>query len=73
MSLFDTPYLERLADYLDSGDLETDFDFANEEGRVIILEFLEKLMNVAEKADEVATKLIFKGQLGALAGTKTQK
>jgi len=73
MSLFDTAYLERLADYFASGDLECDFDFADEQGRGMILEFLEKLMDVAEKADEAATKLIFKGQLGALVGEKTQK
>jgi len=73
MSLLDTAYLERLEDYLISGDLELDFDFAGEEGRGMILEFLEKLMDVAEKADEAATKLLFKGQLGALAGAKTQK
>ena len=73
MPILDAAYLDRLADYITSGDLEMDFDFANEEGRGIILEFLEKLMDVAETADELATKLIFKGQLGALAGAKPQK
>jgi len=73
MPLFDTPYLDRLADYFASGDLEMDFDFANEEGRGIILEFLEKIMDLADAADELATKLIFKGQLGVLTGEKTQK
>ena len=73
MPMLDAPYLDRLADYFACGDLEQDFDFADNEGRGIILEFLEKLMDLADTADEMATKLIFKGQLGTLAGTKTQK
>ena len=31
-------------------------------------ELLEKFMDVAELADETATKVIFRGQIGLLAG-----
>jgi hypothetical protein len=39
-----------------------------------MLDYLERIMDLAEKADEVATKLIFKNsQLGALLGTSEDK
>ena len=41
-----------------------------EERRFEILEFLEKLMDVAEAADSAASKIIFKGQLGMLMPQK---
>ena len=33
-----------------------------------LLELLEKFMDVAELADETATRVIFRGQIGLLAG-----
>ena len=73
MSMFDTQYLEKLESYLASGDLEMDFEYADEEKRGRILDFLERLMDLADKADQAATKLIFKGQLGQMLGANTQK
>jgi hypothetical protein len=74
MPLLDTAYLEKLRDYLDSGDLELDFAAAAEEKRFEILEFLEMLMDVADLADRTATRLIFKDYpLEALLGRNTQK
>ncbi len=62
-------YLEKLETYMTSGDMKFEFDNGTEEKRFEILEFLEKLMDVAEIADEHATKLIFKeGMLDQLAG-----
>lgn len=73
MALLDHAYLEKLELYFASGDLEQDFEFADEEKRMAILEFLEKLMDLADIADEQATKLIFKGQLEQMLGGNTQK
>ncbi|MFZ5425980.1 MAG: hypothetical protein ACOZEN_03315 [Thermodesulfobacteriota bacterium] len=73
MPMFDSAYLEKLEAYFDSGDLEMDFEYADEEKRGRILDFLERLMDLADKADEHATKLIFKGQLEAMLGENTQK
>ena len=61
-------YLEDLQQYLESGELEEDFKWSAEERRLEILEFLEKLMDVGEAADGAASKIIFKGQLGAMFG-----
>ncbi len=64
-------YLEELEAYFASGDLAFDFEHAPEARKLEILEFLEKLMDVGELADEVATKMIFKGSfLEMLAGGK---
>ena len=68
MPLLDMPYLEKLEAYFASGDLEMDFEYADEAKRGEVLEFLEKLMDLADKADEAATKLIFKGQLERMLG-----
>ncbi len=66
--------LDKLAEYFACGDLEFDFEHGDEERRQMILEFLEKLMDLADQADELATKLIFKGgMLQQLAGLKDQK
>lgn len=70
--MLDASYLDRLAEYFASGDLAFDFEHGDEERRQNILECLEKLMDLADQADELATKLIFKGgMLEALA--KAQK
>jgi len=66
--------LDKLAEYFACGDLEFDFEHGGEERRQMILEFLEKLMDLADQADELATKLIFKGgMLQQMAGIKDQK
>ncbi|TVM20015.1 hypothetical protein DPQ33_01955 [Oceanidesulfovibrio indonesiensis] len=64
--------LSKLEEYIDSGDLAFDFENAEEDRRYEILDLLEKVMDIAEKADELATKLIFKNSyLGVLAGMKS--
>lgn len=72
--LLDHEYLEKIEEYIKSGDLAFEFEHGDEDKRHQILDFLEKLMDVAELADETATKLIFKdGQLEALAGVKAKQ
>jgi hypothetical protein len=72
--MLDDAYLDKLADYFSSGDLAFDFEHGDEERRQQILGFLEKLMDLAETADELATRLIFKGgMLQQLAGIKNQE
>lgn len=72
--MINNEYLEKLEHYMASGDMKFEFDNGTEEKRYEILEFLEKLMDVAELADEHATKLIFKeGMLDQLAGSNAQK
>lgn len=63
-------YLDELEEYLTSGHMEEDFQWSAEERRHEMLEFLEKLMDVADLADAAATRMIFKGRLGALAGVQ---
>ncbi len=60
-------YIEELIAYLKSGNLLQDFEYSTEDRRYEILDFLEKLMELGEVADETATDIIFKNsQLGAL-------
>ena len=73
MPMLDMEYLGKLAAYFASGDLEQDFEYADENKRGDMLDFLEKLMDLADTADAMATKLIFKDQLGDMLGAKTQK
>ncbi|BBD07302.1 hypothetical protein [Desulfovibrio ferrophilus] len=74
MPLLDITVLEKLEKFITSGDLAFEFEHADEDKRFEILDFLEKLMDVAELADEQATKLIFKeGYLEMLAGDSDQK
>ncbi len=71
MPRLDMPYLLELEQYLASGDLEEDFKWSVEERRHEILEFLEKLMDVAELADATASAIIFKGmKLGSGVAAK---
>lgn len=59
--------------YMQSGQIEEDFEYSGEDRRFEMLDLLEKFMNVAEIADETATKLIFKNsQLGEIFGEKSQ-
>jgi len=72
--MLDEAYLDTVKEYLTSGRLAEDFENSSEERRYEILDFLEKLMDVAEIADEVATQIIFKNsQLGQVLGEKNQK
>lgn len=73
MAMLNTKYIVELEEYLKSGNLEEDFKWSVEERRGEILEFLEKLMDLGELADETATHIIFKGQLGALMGMPGEK
>jgi hypothetical protein len=66
-------YLEEIEHYLEH-ELADQFEYAEEEQRYEILDFLEKLMDLGETADQKATELIFKNSyLQALAGVKTQQ
>lgn len=67
MPLLNMTYLEKLEEYITSGDMAFEFENGEEDRRFAILEFLEKLMDVAELADEQATKLIFKDAYAELA------
>jgi hypothetical protein len=70
----DNEYIDGLIKYIRSGELEEDFQYSPEERRHEILDFLEKLMDLGEAADEAATKIIFKNtQLGQVMGENTQK
>ncbi|WP_027720694.1 hypothetical protein [Maridesulfovibrio zosterae] len=72
--MINNEYLEKLEHYMTSGDMKFEFDNGTEEKRFEILDFLERLMDVAEIADEHATKLIFKGGLlDQLSGNSDQK
>ncbi len=63
--------LDAMMEYMRSGQLEEDFSYSSPERRGEILDVLEKLMDAAEIANEVATRLIFKDSyLGELAGMK---
>lgn len=53
-------YLNEMEEYLKSGYYQEDFFFSEEERRLEMLGFLEKLMELGELADEVATKIIFR-------------
>lgn len=67
--MLNAKYLEELEEYMKSGQMEEDFKWSAEERREEMLEFLEKLMDLGELADQTATAVIFKGsQLGALMG-----
>ncbi len=53
--------LEKFENALKSGQIEDQFKYGDEKERGEILELLEKIMDVAELADEVATRIIFRG------------
>lgn len=58
--MLDIDYLERVAHYFNSGDCKFEFEHGEEARKLLILDFLEHLMDLGEQADELATKLIFK-------------
>lgn len=67
-------FLSDLEKYLQSGDLEKDFEYSSEDRRLEILDYLERLMDLAELADETATRIIFKNtELGYMFERKAQK
>jgi hypothetical protein len=53
--------LRQLEEYIRSGKLEEDFRDGCENDRYYLLALLEKVMDLADIADEVATRLIFRG------------
>lgn len=55
--------LEEFERQLQSGAIDAEFKCANEQQRGELLELLEKIMDVADLADEVATRLIFRGRM----------
>ena len=65
--------LDDFADYMKSGEMEQDFRDGCKHDRLFLLSLLEKFMDVADLADETATKLIFRGNLAALAGARPEK
>lgn len=74
MPLLNMDYLEKVEKYITSGDMAFEFEHGEEDRRYAILDFLEKFMDVAELADEAATKLIFKEAYTELAtGENDQK
>jgi len=68
MARLDRKYVGELAEYLRSGELAEDFQWSDEERRGEMLEFLDTLMDLGDLANGTATKIIFKGRLGALMG-----
>lgn len=53
--------LQEFEDRLQSGQVDDAFKHGTEQERVALLELLEKVMDVADLANEVATRLIFRG------------
>ncbi|ADH84834.1 hypothetical protein [Desulfurivibrio alkaliphilus] len=53
-------YLRELEQYIASGRMEQEFACAPEQQRLTMLDQLEKLMDVAELADQAVTRIIFK-------------
>lgn len=67
--ILDETYIDQMLEYIRSGQLAEDFEYSAEDRRYEILDFLEKLMDLGEAADEAATKAIFKNSaLGQLMG-----
>lgn len=72
--MLDMKFLDHMEEYMNSGRLEDEFLYSPEERRHEILAFLERFMDIAEIADETATKLIFKGtQFGSMMGLKDKE
>lgn len=53
--------LDQFIEYMKSGQLEKEFKTGSEFQKKELLELLERLMDAAELADEVATRIIFRG------------
>lgn len=65
--------LEEMEQYIDSGNLAEDFGYSEQDRRYELLDMLEKLIILGEKADQVATDILLKGHLEKLAGIKEEK
>ncbi len=52
-------YLEKIENYIRSGDLAFEFEHAEGAQRGELLDFLERIMDLGEECDPLATKLIF--------------
>lgn len=63
--------IEAMEEYIRSGQLEKEFKESGETQRHYILELLEKVMDLAELADEAATRLIFRG-IPQIPGMKSE-
>lgn len=71
--MLDATCLEKIKEFIESGDLKFEFENGTEERRYELLDMLELLMELGEQADELATKLIFKdGFMEILSGVKRQ-
>ncbi|MBD5607309.1 MAG: hypothetical protein HDQ93_00465 [Desulfovibrio sp.] len=53
--------IDQIREYLASGKAEEDFRKGGEYEKGMILESLEQIMDLADLADEVATRLIYRG------------
>ena len=53
--------IDNIREYLVSGQAEDDFKKGGEYEKGMILESLEQIMDLADLADEVATRLIYRG------------
>lgn len=60
MTTLNMQYLAEVEESLTSGAFQDIFMYSEEERRFEMLEFLEKLMDLGEQADEVATKIILR-------------
>jgi hypothetical protein len=60
MALLKMEYLTEVEESLRSGEFLDYFTYSSEESRQNMLAFLEKLMDLGELADEVATQIIFR-------------
>jgi hypothetical protein len=61
--------LDQLLEKLNSGQLAEEFEHSSEERRYELLDFLERLIELGEAADKLATQIIFKNSaLGQLVG-----
>lgn len=57
--------MNEFIEYMKSGQLEKDFFESGEFQKGEILELLEKIMDAGDVADEIATKLIYRGITGS--------
>ena len=71
--MLDFKALDDIHEYITSGKLEDEFLYTVDERRYEILEYLEKIMDISEDADKLASKLIYRGSnLAAMAGLQME-
>jgi hypothetical protein len=68
--MLDIEYLKRVEEYFKNGDCKFEFENGEQDRRLLIIEFLEQLMELGEQADDLATKLIFKDTYAAMTVTE---